>query len=134
MIIGLAVIVVGVIWLFSANGLLDSHTCDLIWSLVVIGLGVWLIGRSQREQPWWQVFDNQNREDWERWGKEFGGRMERWGRSIGQETSEHSKRISQDIGRQIEGSLRNLFNSKPDEPSAHQNADQSSVNNIQHDR
>lgn len=112
MIIGLAVIVIGIIWLLSANGLLNSHTWDVIWALVVIGLGVWLIARSQREKPWWNIFDNQNRDDWERWGKEFGDRMGRWGRSFGQETGEHSKRLGQDLGRQIEGSLRNLFNNR----------------------
>lgn len=112
MIIGLIVIAIGIVWLFSANGLLSSHTWDMIWALAVIIVGVWMIVRSQREKPWWRVFDNQSREDWERWGREFGSRVENWSRSIGQETGTQSKRFGQELGRQIEESVRKIFNNK----------------------
>lgn len=134
MIIGLGIVVIGIIWLLSANGLLNSHAWDVIWALVVIGLGVWLIIRSQRERPWWRIFDNQDREDWERWGREFGSRMESWGKSIGREASENSKSMSRDISRQIEDSLRNMFKNKPAADANVKDSGQPVSNQGQYDR
>ncbi|MDD5342730.1 MAG: DUF5668 domain-containing protein [Patescibacteria group bacterium] len=111
MFIALFILALGIIYLLKNLGVITVGVWNLLWpSLIIIG-GITLIFKKRRQKHWWDFFDNKTREDWDRWGREFGSKMDSFGRKIERSYRTHPDEWEGEFGRRIGKKIKYFFDS-----------------------